>query len=41
MASVSTTTAERGLLDRASRVQSRHYLVDVWRRFRRNYLAVH
>lgn len=39
MASVSTT-AERGILDRAARVQSRHYLVDVWRRFRRNYLAL-
>ncbi len=39
MASVSTTVNNQ-LLDRAARVQSRHYLVDVWRRFRRNYLAL-
>lgn len=39
MASVSTTL-DNPLLDRASRVKSRHYLVDVWRRFRRNYLAL-
>lgn len=39
MASV-PTTLDNPLLDRAARVQSRHYLVDVWRRFRRNYLAL-
>lgn len=39
MASVSTTL-DNPLLDRAARTKSRHYLVDVWRRFRRNYLAL-